>query len=545
MRDLLNGWKRFSGLGVGIVLAGLQALLVYHGTKSYIENEARGLAENAVQRAINQAEWRLDQVLLGISELSTLSIGSCSEVDIGELRRLVIGITPIKELSIVGADGLARCPHLGLGGRARPVSIERPIAVDDNVLLSVVRMIDRDQRALRVRWRRLDEPLSLSALIPADMLISGIETSINATETGLSLLLTDGTLIVGNDTPDMLLEGRVYLRKASVRFPIEGLASSSLSAVFAAHKDLVVMAAVGSAIIGVMIIAFAASAPWRKRNDPMAAIERGLAAGEFQPYFQPILDLTTGRLAGAEVLVRWHKPDGTVVSPGYFVPLMESGGLANELARVVMRQARDQVGAVLGRHPNVRVSFNVDSAHFVDGRIVKDVAQIFQNSPLRLSQVVVEITERQPLKSLTAARNVIAALQQIGCRVAIDDVGAGHSGLSYILKLGVDIIKIDKIFVDSIGSERHSTVIIDTLVDLCRNMQISIVAEGVETFDQVQVLREHGVKLAQGHVFAPALPAKSFVALLEATQPGKTEPAAESKLEAEPSGQEAEQRLAS
>ena len=116
-------------------------------------------------------------------------------------------------------------------------------------------------------------------------------------------------------------------------------------------------------------------------------------------------------------------------------------------------------------------------------------------------------------------RRTIAALQRVGCKVAIDDVGTGHSGLSYILKLGVDIIKIDKMFVEAIGSEGHSKPIIETLIDLAKNMRMEIIAEGVETFDQVTYLRERGIGAAQGYVFAPPLPAATFLQLLEAMDP--------------------------
>ena len=113
-------------------------------------------------------------------------------------------------------------------------------------------------------------------------------------------------------------------------------------------------------------------------------------------------------------------------------------------------------------------------------------------------------------------------------RFAIDDVGAGHGGLSYLLKLGVDIIKIDKLFVDAIGAERHSTAIIASLVELARSMRIDIVAEGVENFEQVAYLRDHGIRLAQGYVFAPPLPSSSFLQLLEATHPAVS-PAVENR----------------
>ena len=114
---------------------------------------------------------------------------------------------------------------------------------------------------------------------------------------------------------------------------------------------------------------------------------------------------------------------------------------------------------------------------------------------------------------------MIAALQGLGVRVAIDDVGTGHSGLSYMLKLGVDIIKIDKMFVDAIGTDRNSTTIIETLIDLAHNMRMDIIAEGVETFEQVLHLRELGIRAAQGYVFAPPLPGVSFLQLVEAIAP--------------------------
>jgi EAL domain-containing protein (putative c-di-GMP-specific phosphodiesterase class I) len=151
--------------------------------------------------------------------------------------------------------------------------------------------------------------------------------------------------------------------------------------------------------------------------------------------------------------------------------------------------------------------------------VVEDVRTIVGASPIALNQVLFEVTERQPLANLTMARRVIAALQGIGVRVGIDDLGTGHSGLSYMLKLGVDFIKIDKLFVDAIDTERYSTTIIETLVELAKNMHMEIIAEGVETFEQVAHLRARGIRKAQGYAFAPPLPGPSFLRLIEAADP--------------------------
>src|SRR4029079_5893221 len=233
----------------------------------------------------------------------------------------------------------------------------------------------------------------------------------------------------------------------------------------------------------------------------------------------PVVDLQSGRLIGAEVLVRWRQPDGSFVEPNAFVLLLESSGLVLEFTRKLMRLVREDMADAVGRRPNMSIAFNVAPRHFDDALILHDIGTIFDGSTIRLSQIVLELTERHEVTNLTNMRRTIAALQRVGCKIAIDDIGTGHSGLSYILKLGVDIIKMDKMFVEAIGSEGHSKAIIETLVDLATTMRMDIIAEGVETFDQVTYLRERGIGAAQGYVFAPPLPAGTFLQLLEAMDP--------------------------
>ena len=129
------------------------------------------------------------------------------------------------------------------------------------------------------------------------------------------------------------------------------------------------------------------------------------------------------------------------------------------------------------------------------------------------------MTERHEIEDHAAARRVIAALQGLGYRIALDDVGTGHNGLSYIHKLGVNIIKIDKMYVDAVATEPQSQAIVATLVSLSRDLQMQVIAEGVETFEQVSYLREHGIHAAQGYVFAPPLPGSAFLELVKATDP--------------------------
>ena len=136
------------------------------------------------------------------------------------------------------------------------------------------------------------------------------------------------------------------------------------------------------------------------------------------------------------------------------------------------------MAAVYSTRPSLKLGFNVHADHFLKDRIVADVQQVFAQSSIRPSQIMLEVTERAPLADLTDARRTIAALQALGVKVAIDDVGTGHGGLNYLLKLGVDAIKIDKMFIDAIGTERYSNAIIETLVELSRTMKIDVDRRG-------------------------------------------------------------------
>jgi sensor c-di-GMP phosphodiesterase-like protein len=285
------------------------------------------------------------------------------------------------------------------------------------------------------------------------------------------------------------------------------------------QADLKWLGIFASGVIVLIVGAITLLLPRRNGDNPVAEVERALAAGQFVPYYQPIVDIRSGQLRGAEVLVRWKKPDGTLVLPGSFIPLAESSGLIRDMTTDLMRRVCTEAGAAVGCRPALKISFNFAGQLFGDESIVKEVRKIFINSPIKLSQVVLELTERDPIENFTETRRVIAALQGLGVRIAIDDVGTGHSGLSYILKLGVDIIKIDKMFVDAIGTDRNSTTIVETLIDLAHNMRMDVVAEGVENFEQVMHLRELGVRSAQGYVFAPPLPGSAFLQLIEAIDP--------------------------
>jgi sensor c-di-GMP phosphodiesterase-like protein len=511
--------RKITAVVAGALVAGVPVAAIQHGINVYVERQAANEARLAAQRTIARAEWRVGQAIAALTAIGTSRLASCADIDSAAVHHAVMTTTPIKEIAVVDEAESARC--LRSAGAPRVLSRELRTA-DDRVLMSVIRPADGAERALRIRWHRAGDALMLSAHIPADLLLPDSLSSRAATDPLVRVMLNEGTLIAApfDKHESAAADGdSISEQNQSTRYPLVATATVSRAAMFAEHAELRAIATLGSAGFAVIVVILALVIPWRDRRNPIVDMERALEASEFVPYYQPLVDLRNGAIVGAEVLMRWRKADGTVVSPATFIPLAESSGLILDMTRAVMIAARNEMAPVLGLRPRLKIGFNLTARHFADEKIVAEVREIFTGSPIRLSQIVFELTEREPLEDLDTARRVIAQLQQLGCKVAIDDVGTGHGGLSYMLKLGVNYIKIDKLFVDAIGTELYSTTIIETLISLARSMRMELFAEGVETFEQVKYLRDRGIFLAQGFAFAPPLPGALFRQLLEAANP--------------------------
>jgi EAL domain-containing protein (putative c-di-GMP-specific phosphodiesterase class I) len=199
-----------------------------------------------------------------------------------------------------------------------------------------------------------------------------------------------------------------------------------------------------------------------------------------------------------------------VVPPGAFIDYAETTGLAIPMTLTLMQQVKRDLGELSGTMQGLKISINLFEGHFRDDTIVDDVQAIFGNSQIDFRQLVFEITERHPLANSAVANSVIAGLHALGCRLALDDAGTGHSNLAYLGTLGVDVIKIDRVFVDMIKPGTTQVPVLDGLIAMARDLQCEIVAEGVETEAQAIYLRAHGVVQAQGFIFAPALKVGAF-----------------------------------
>ncbi len=496
---------------------------------SWLQTQGEAEVAIAARWSMGITDLAIGETVNRLNELAARNLDTCQASQIQQMRKAVFASGLIRELSIVDPNGQTLCSDTGSSFAVRDL-IASAATSDPTIMLDVVEILDTNERMLRVRRLAPNRASMLAALLRPSQLLPQVMPDGGVFFGYARMTLADGSLIGSSGTEGALQEDHLVKRIQSVPYGAVVTVAMQRSGVVANYEDLRRIGMVVTGLVAIVLLGFALVIPWHYRNsNSIPEIERALAAGEFIPYYQPVVDIVSGKIIGAEVLVRWKKSDGTIIAPGAFIPLVESSGLVLDLTRSLMRQVCVELGPTLQARPDMSIGFNIAPRHLKDAMLLNDVGAIFEGSPIRLSQVVLEVTERYELENLSAARRVIAALQALGCRIALDDVGTGHSGLSYILKLGVDIIKIDKIFVEAIKTDPHTQAIVKTLVDLASNMHMKIIAEGVEQFEQVLYLRDMGITAAQGFCFAPPLAASLFVQLVQAADKRAT-PASQDAL---------------
>jgi sensor c-di-GMP phosphodiesterase-like protein len=509
--------RNLIAIAVGIVLAAVPLVAFDFWLGGLIDRQGQAEVETSAKRAVALAESRTVQTVGALDALVAAGVNSCAPDHLNAMRQITFKTMAIKEIAIVGPGGLTLCTDVGLPLGDRKQLSSEPLTGASGYSLDIIQIVNGQQM---VRFRRVAGANEITALVPASLFKPQV-TSQGGPFSANAQIDTAAGFSIGNpseqpaEATDAMFVGNAKSDKLGFSVEI----AMPREQVIAGHSDLRWLGLFATGGLVLVLALFAVLMPRRVVGNPITDLECALAAGEFVPYYQPIVDIRSGQLRGAEVLVRWRKPDGTLVLPGSFIPLAESSGLILDMTRDLMRRVCVEAGPAIGCRPGLKIAFNFAGQLFGNKSIVKDVRNIFFGSEIKLSQVVLELTERDPIENFTETRQIIAELQGLGVRIAIDDVGTGHSGLSYMLKLGVDIIKIDKMFVDAIGTDRNSTTIVETLVDLAHNMRMDVVAEGVENFEQVMHLRELGIRSAQGFVFAPPLPGRAFLDLVEALDP--------------------------
>jgi EAL domain-containing protein (putative c-di-GMP-specific phosphodiesterase class I) len=250
------------------------------------------------------------------------------------------------------------------------------------------------------------------------------------------------------------------------------------------------------------------------RLEMAADLRRGIERGELEVFYQPIVNVHTATAIGAEALVRWHHPTRGLVPPVEFIPIAESTGLIVPLGKWVLTEACRQAQSwrQSGLTPDAfYISVNLSARQLQDPGLHDNVAQAIRDSGLPARALVLEVTESVLMQDLDAALAHLQALKALGLRLAVDDFGTGYSSLSYLRNFPMDVVKIDKSFVDRIALDPEGAAMVRSVIDLSAALGLTTIAEGVEQHDQLALLDELGCDNVQGYLFAEPMPNAQFV----------------------------------
>ncbi|GGA19634.1 putative bifunctional diguanylate cyclase/phosphodiesterase [Psychrobacillus lasiicapitis] len=246
------------------------------------------------------------------------------------------------------------------------------------------------------------------------------------------------------------------------------------------------------------------------------AIERN----QLELYYQPKVFAKTKQIIGAEALIRWNHPNHGMISPAEFIPLAEQTGLIKEIGKWVTRTAcmqnKDWQNAKL---PMIPISINLSANHFLEKDLISNIVQTLKETNLEPQYLEIEITETSLLEEEEIVFSILEELRNLGIKISLDDFGTGYSSLSYLnrFKGKLDILKIDRSFIRDLSSshEEDSNFIVNMIIQLSHQLKMEVIAEGVETNEQLQVLQKYNCNIIQGYLFSKPLTASKFADLLK------------------------------
>jgi PAS domain S-box-containing protein len=246
------------------------------------------------------------------------------------------------------------------------------------------------------------------------------------------------------------------------------------------------------------------------------SLRKALKREEFLLHFQPQIDVASGAMIGAEALIRWRQPDLGLVSPADFIPLAEETGLILAIGEWVLRQAcaQSKTWQATG-FDSLRCAINISGRHFWQNQFLNVLDEVVRTTGVDPRCLELEITESVLMRSGTEAVSILNQLKARGLRIAVDDFGTGYSSLSYLTRFPIDALKIDQSFVRDIVTDPSDAAVIAAIIAMARSLGIDVIAEGVETAEQLTLLQQQGCRLMQGHLFGRPCPADEFEALLK------------------------------
>jgi len=472
--------------------------------------------EELSKRTLQRAELAIDYVVITLSELSLTGLGNCDKASLMQLHRISYLRGSIKDIQVLGVNNRLLCAGESMAFEMGLANFNLDQGyVSSNGAISLHDIGFENSGLMGVAWRMRPD-LTFFAVLNLDSLFFDIFPAPLREQVSAGLVLgADGEIAAHkpNNAAGFAAEEKVRFSSSSQRYPLKTSFEIGVSALRAWNREAEPYVNGAGVLLGILMGLLSFSILSRPR-DPDAEMREGLKKGEFIPFMQPIFSIKTRKIVGCEVLMRWEKCDGSIVGPLGFIPLAESNGMIVAMTRSIMVSTFKELGEYMLANPGFKVAFNIVPSDLVSGCCAEELCEIVARAGVARQQVVLELTERQDFEDLGKAVTTIRQLRDLGFKVALDDTGVGHNGLSNVHRLGVDIIKIDKMFIDRVGVDRSAKTIVQMLVRLADELGMRTVAEGIETEEQLKTLYECNVDEGQGYLVSKPLPAEQFLELV-------------------------------
>jgi sensor c-di-GMP phosphodiesterase-like protein len=506
----------------GLVPVSYAIYLAYNTTIEKAEDNLRAIAQS-IAMDTSSLLTDIDQGLIALSRLGD----RCTQEDVTAMNTMAYDIPGISDIGLIRPDRKLFCSSWG--AVRPPVTPELPPPAAGFRLLGPLEIKMMDRYGL-VAIRQREDGSEIGALIHPTVLIGHLGADLG--EQGFAVLIRrqDGHLYASEgNVPAMEMvesesevdDGSTQLRalfKDGVErtlFAVELDGYPGIYSVAAAADAWILhdwfrmafmLGAIGAGTSALLV--FLMIGILLRRLSLQGELERSLQKNEFEINYQPVIELASGRCTGAEAFISWVQPGGKRVRPDLFIPLAEDTGLIEPMTEWLMKQIRIEMEGMLAADRSLHIAINLSPCHFESEKILSTSTRAFGSSAIKPEQIIYEITERGLIKEDNGvARSVMTKLRERHSAMALDDFGTGYSSLSYISSFPLDYLKIDKQFVDAIGTESPMAGLVESIIDMAKRLDLRTIAEGVERLEQVEYLRDKGVDYVQGWYYAKALTA--------------------------------------